>query len=66
MTESSSKVLRRSRSRRIVAGVCGGLGEFFGLSPWWFRIGFLIALIPGGVPGILIYLLCWIIIPGER
>jgi phage shock protein PspC (stress-responsive transcriptional regulator) len=66
MSESSSKVLRRSRSRRIVAGVCGGLGEFFGLSPWWFRIGFLIALIPGGVPGILIYLLCWIIIPGER
>jgi phage shock protein PspC (stress-responsive transcriptional regulator) len=66
MSESSSKVLRRSRSRRIVAGVCGGLGQFFGLSPWWFRIGFLIALIPGGVPGILIYLLCWIIIPGER
>jgi len=66
MSESSSRVLRRSRSRRIVAGVCGGLGELFGLSPWWFRIGFLIALIPGGVPGILIYLLCWIIIPGER
>jgi len=66
MSESSSRVLRRSRSRRIVAGVCGGLGQFFGLSPWWFRIGFLIALIPGGVPGILIYLLCWIIIPGER
>ena len=58
--------MRRSRRRQIVAGVCGGLGEFFGLSPWWFRIGFLIALIPGGVPGILIYLLCWIIIPGER
>jgi len=66
MSETSSKVLRRSRRRQIVAGVCGGLGEFFGLSPWWFRIGFLIALIPGGVPGILIYLLCWIIIPGER
>jgi phage shock protein C len=66
MSETSSKVLRRSRRRQIVAGVCGGLGEFFGLSPWWFRIGFLIALIPGGVPGILIYLLCWIIIPSER
>jgi phage shock protein C len=63
MSESGSKVLRRSRRERIVAGVCGGLGEFFGLSPWWFRIGFLIALIPGGVPGLLIYLLCWIIIP---
>lgn len=66
MTESGSRVLRRSRSRRMVAGVCGGLGEFFGLSPWWFRLGFLIALIPGGVPGILIYLLFWIIVPSER
>ncbi len=65
MAKSGSRVLRRSRRERIVAGVGGGLGEFFGLSPWWFRIGFLIALIPGGVPGILIYLLCWIIIPSE-
>jgi phage shock protein C len=60
MTE---KKLRRSNG--IFAGVCGGLGEFFGLNPWWFRLGFLIALIPGGVPGILLYLLCWLIIPGR-
>ena len=36
--------LRRSRSDRMVAGVCGGLGEFFGISSLWFRIAFLIAL----------------------
>ena len=60
---TTEKKLRRSRSNSIVAGVCGGLGEFFGLNPWWFRIAFLIALIPGGVPGILVYLLCWMIIP---
>ncbi|HLB63323.1 MAG TPA: PspC domain-containing protein [Anaerolineales bacterium] len=66
MSEPGSRVLRRSGQQRIVAGVCGGLGEFFGLSPWWFRIGFLVALIPGGVPGILIYLLCWAVIPAER
>lgn len=58
--------LRRSRRRRIIAGVCGGLGEFFGISPNWFRLAFLIALIPGGVPGIGAYLLLWIIIPKER
>lgn len=45
--------LRRSRRNRMIAGVCGGLGEFFGVDPFWFRLGFLIALIPGGVPGIL-------------
>lgn len=55
--------LRRSRSNRVVAGVCGGLGEFFGINPVWFRIAFLIALIPGGVPGLALYLLLVLIIP---
>ena len=31
-----NKKLRRSRTNRVIAGVCGGLGEFFGLSPVWF------------------------------
>ena len=57
--------LRRSRSDRMIAGVCGGLGEFFGLSPFWFRIAFLIALIPGGVPGFLLYLIMWVIVPSD-
>jgi phage shock protein C len=57
--------LRRSRRNRIFAGVCGGLGEFFGISSFWFRLGFLIALIPGGVPGFLLYLLLWIVVPSE-
>ena len=57
--------LRRSRTNRMIAGVCGGLGEFFGVDPFWFRLGFLIALIPGGVPGILAYLILWFVIPSE-
>jgi phage shock protein C len=61
----SDRRLRRSRSNRIIAGVCGGLGDFFGLSPFWFRLGFLIALLPGGVPGFVLYLAAWLIIPGE-
>jgi phage shock protein C len=56
--------LRRSRSDRMIGGVCGGLGEFFGLSPTWFRIAFLIALLPGGVPGLLLYIIMWAIVPG--
>jgi phage shock protein C len=55
--------LRRSRHNRVIAGVCGGLAEFFGVSAFWFRTAFLIALIPGGVPGIGAYLLFWIIVP---
>jgi phage shock protein PspC (stress-responsive transcriptional regulator) len=63
---SQKKALRRSRSDRVVAGVCGGLAEFFDISAFWFRLGFLIALIPGGVPGLLPYILLWIIIPKEK
>ncbi len=62
---TDARALRRSRSDRMVAGVCGGLGEFFGLSPMWFRIAFLISLLPGGVPGLLLYLIMCIIIPSE-
>ena len=57
--------LRRSRTNRIVAGVCGGLGEFFGVDPFWFRLGFLIAILPGGVPGLAAYLIMWLIVPPE-
>ena len=57
--------LRRSRSNRMVAGVCCGLADFFGVSTFWFRLAFLIALIPGGVPGILIYLIMMVMIPNE-
>ena len=64
MTDTSQpRSLRRSRRDRIIAGVCGGLAEFFGISVFWFRLAFLIALIPGGIPGIGLYLLLWLIIP---
>jgi phage shock protein PspC (stress-responsive transcriptional regulator) len=59
------KALRRSRNNRMLAGVCGGLAEFFGISSFWFRLGFFILLIPGGLPGLVPYLIMWIIIPSE-
>ncbi len=62
---TQARSLRRSRSDRVIAGICGGLGEFFGLSAFWFRIAFLISLIPGGVPGLLLYILLWIVIPSD-
>jgi phage shock protein C len=57
--------LRRSRTNRMIAGVCGGLEEFFGLDAFWFRLAFVLAMIPGGIPGIAVYLLLWLIIPSE-
>ncbi len=65
MTVNQRKVLRRSRSNRVIAGVCGGLAEFFGISSFWFRLAMVVAFIPGGVPGLLIYLILWMVIPSE-
>lgn len=55
------RTLRRQNG--IIGGVCGGLGAFFGVNPWWFRILFLILLMPGGLPGFLPYVILWIAIP---
>jgi len=65
MSTTYRRVLRRSRYDRILGGVCGGLGEFFGISTFWFRLAFFIAFIPGGIPGLLPYMVLWIIIPKE-
>ena len=54
------------RQRGIVAGVCGGLGEFYGIAPLWFRLLFILLLLPGGLPGILPYGILWIVIPRRR
>jgi phage shock protein C len=51
------------RQNGIVAGVCGGLAEFFGISAFWFRLLFVILLIPGGAPGLLPYVILWIVMP---
>jgi phage shock protein PspC (stress-responsive transcriptional regulator) len=59
-----SNKLRRQNG--IIAGVCGGLAAFFGLSPFWFRLVFFILFLPGGLPGLVPYLLLWIVIPRKR
>ncbi len=55
--------LTRSRSNRIIAGVCGGLGNYFGVNPWIFRILFVLLASPGGVPGLLLYFLLALVMP---
>jgi phage shock protein C len=54
------------RQNGMIAGVCGGLGAFFGISAFWFRLLFVILLLPGGLPGILPYVIMWLVIPGKR
>jgi phage shock protein PspC (stress-responsive transcriptional regulator) len=68
MTETATyKELHRSRSDRMLAGVCGGLGEYFNVNPVFYRVGFVILTLLGGA-GILVYGACALVIPaaGER
>ena len=57
--------LYRSRRHRIIAGVAGGLAERFGVPVWLMRLLWLLLLLPGGVPGVLPYLILWVLIPSE-
>lgn len=54
------------RQNGILAGVCGGLAAFYGISPFWFRLLFLILLLPGGLPGLVPYAILWLVIPRKR
>jgi phage shock protein C len=54
--------LYRSQSQRMVAGVCGGLAEYFNLDATLIRVLFLILAVFGG-SGLIIYLVMWIIVP---
>ena len=58
-----SKKLYRSRADKKIAGVCGGLAEYFNIDPVIVRIGFVILLLPGGFPGLLPYIILWLIVP---
>ena len=62
---SESHGLYRSREHRIIAGVAAGLAERFGIPIWLMRLFWVILLVPGGIPGIVPYLLLWVIIPLE-
>jgi len=63
---SLKRRLTRSRTDRVVAGVAGGMAEYLDIDPTIVRILWVLAFLPGGVPGLALYLLCWLIIPNER
>lgn len=56
--------LRRSTEDKVIGGVSGGLGAYFGLDPIWFRLAFVVLAVGGG-SGVLIYLIAWLVIPAQ-
>lgn len=59
------KKLYRSMSDKKIAGVCGGLSQYFGIDPTIVRIIFVVLALPGGAPGVLPYLILWLVVPLE-
>jgi phage shock protein PspC (stress-responsive transcriptional regulator) len=56
--------LHRSRNHRIIAGVCGGIADWLGWSPTAVRVLYVvISALSVAVPGILLYLLLWLLMP---
>ncbi|MEO6761089.1 MAG: PspC domain-containing protein [Candidatus Saccharimonadales bacterium] len=60
-----SKRLYRSVTDRRIAGVCGGLAEYFGIDPVIVRVIAIILLLPGGLPGFVPYVILWIVVPDK-
>ncbi len=60
-----SRRLRRSVANRSIAGVCGGLSEYFGIDPTVVRVAYVVSSILFGViiGGVVLYLVLWAIIP---
>ena len=54
--------LYRSRRDRMIAGVCGGLAQYFAIDTTWVRLIFVLFFFLGG-SALLIYLIMWIIVP---
>jgi phage shock protein C len=56
------KKLYRSRKNSMIAGVCGGLGEYFNVDPIIMRLAAVILVFADGI-GLLAYIIAWIVIP---
>ena len=59
-----AKKLYRSLDDRKIAGICGGLGEYFNIDPTIIRLLWVSMVLAAGT-GVLAYILAWFIVPNE-
>jgi phage shock protein PspC (stress-responsive transcriptional regulator) len=67
LNETTDKVkkLRRSKDDRMVAGVCGGAAKLLGVDATLLRIGLVALTLFGFGAGVILYAVCWILMPEE-
>ncbi|MEI9902095.1 MAG: PspC domain-containing protein [Hyphomicrobium sp.] len=64
MDDPLRRPLVRVRQGRLIAGVCGGIANWLGWDPTLVRLGYVIlTVLSVGFPGILLYILLWILMP---
>jgi phage shock protein C len=61
----NTKRLIRSTSERQIAGVCGGLAEYFNIDPTLVRLAFVVATLMGG-PGLIVYIIMALVVPEDE
>ena len=60
----SRGTLRKSSTNRMIAGVCGGIAEYFDLDPTLVRVGYvLMSFLSVGFPGLLVYIVLAFVMP---
>ncbi|MGH9369172.1 MAG: PspC domain-containing protein [Thermoanaerobaculia bacterium] len=64
MSATPGKRLTRSKKSKMIAGVCGGLAEYFGLDPTIVRVAYvLISIVSAAFPGLLAYIILMFVMP---
>ena len=60
------KRIVRPKQGRKIGGVAAAFANYFNIDVTLVRIIWILLLLPGGLPGLLPYLICWILIPAEK
>jgi phage shock protein C len=47
----------------MIAGVCGGIAEYFNIDPTIVRVIAALLLLPGALPGFIPYIVLWVVVP---
>ncbi len=63
--EKNVRRLTRPKKGRILGGVALGIANYFNLDVTLVRIIWILLLIPGGLPGFIPYVICWVLMPSE-
>lgn len=62
--ETQKRRLHRSRTNKMIAGVCGGIADWLRWDPTMVRVGYvLLSIVSAAFPGILVYILLWLVAP---